>query len=127
MAVVPPLWSFGVLGPLEVRRDAVAIAVPAAKHRIVLATLALRAGQTVPVDRLIEMLWGQQPPSGARATCQAYVMRLRQTLGDADLVRTEPGGYRLDVPKEQVDLFRFAELVAQVREAPTAQARSALL
>ncbi|WP_165956400.1 AfsR/SARP family transcriptional regulator [Kribbella antibiotica] len=124
---MPPLWSFGVLGPLEVRRDAVAIAVPAAKHRIVLAALALRAGQTVPVERLIEMLWDQEPPSGARATCQAYVMRLRQTLGDPDLIRTAPGGYWLDVPKEQVDLFRFAELVVQVRETPTAQGQSALL
>jgi len=127
MASVPPLWSFGVLGPLEVRRDAVTIAVPAAKHRIVLATLALRAGQTVPVDRLIEMLWDQEPPSGARATCQAYVMRLRQTLGDADVVRTVPGGYRLDVPKSQVDLFRFTELVDQARQAVDARARSGLL
>lgn len=127
MASVPPLWSFGVLGPLEVRRDAVAIAVPAAKHRIVLATLALRAGQAVPVDRLIEMLWDQEPPSGARATCQAYVMRLRQTLGDADVVRTVPGGYRLDVPKEQVDLFRFTGLVDQARQAADARTRSALL
>jgi DNA-binding SARP family transcriptional activator len=81
----------------------------------------------VPVERLTESLWDEAPPSGARATCQAYLMRLRQALGDADTIRTVPGGYLLDVPKEQVDLFRFTGLVARARQAPNAQTRSALL
>ncbi|MEU4252255.1 BTAD domain-containing putative transcriptional regulator [Amycolatopsis sp. NPDC026612] len=121
------MWSFALLGPLEVRREGVVIPLAAAKHRVVLSALALRAGETVPVERLIEALWDEAPPGGARTTCQAYVMRLRQALGDASTIQTVPGGYVLDVPKHQVDLFRFADLVDQARQTPAAQTRSALL
>jgi hypothetical protein len=40
------VWSFGVLGPLEVRREGAVVAVAAAKHRVVLGALVLRAGET---------------------------------------------------------------------------------
>ncbi|HEX6342083.1 AfsR/SARP family transcriptional regulator [Umezawaea sp.] len=121
------MWSFGVLGPLEVRREGAVVRLAAAKHRVVLAALLLRTGETVPVERLVRTLWDGAPPSGARSTCQAYVMRLRQALGGADTIRTVPGGYVLDVPREQVDLFRFTGLIGEARRAPNAQTRSALL
>lgn len=120
-------WSFGTLGPLEVRRDGVPLALPAAKHRIVLATLVLHAGETVSMDQLVASLWDDEPPQGARSTCQAYVMRLRQALGDPGAIVTRPGGYLLAVDAERVDHVRFAELVSQARRTPGARERSALL
>ena len=108
-------WAFGTLGPLEVRRNGAPLTLSAAKHRIVLATLVLRVGETVSVDQLVTSLWEGEPPSGARSTCQAYVMRLRQALGDPEAVVTRHGGYLLNVDPAQVDHVRFAELVAQAR------------
>ena len=120
-------WAFGTLGPLEVRRNGAPLTLSAAKHRIVLATLVLRVGETVSVDQLVTSLWEGEPPSGARSTCQAYVMRLRQALGDPEAVVTRHGGYLLNVDPAQVDHVRFAELVAQARRTGEARERSALL
>jgi DNA-binding SARP family transcriptional activator/tetratricopeptide (TPR) repeat protein len=120
-------WSFGTLGSLEVRRDGVPLTLSAAKHRVVLATLVLHVGETVATDQLVTSLWDHEPPSGARSTCQAYVMRLRQALGDPDVIRTRPGGYLLDVDPAQADHVRFAVLVVQARRTKDARERSTLL
>src|SRR5436190_1104170 len=81
--------EFGLLGPLAVRRDGVAITVPAGKQRVLLAALLLKANHPVPLDELTEALWGAEPVASARPTLQSYVMRLRlQALElriDADL------------------------------------------
>jgi DNA-binding SARP family transcriptional activator len=105
-------WAFGTLGPLEVRREGVPLTLSAAKHRIVLATLVLQAGEVVSVDQLVTSLW-----NGARSTCQAYVMRLRQALGDPQAVVTRHGGYLLNADPALVDHVWFAGLVAQARRA----------
>ncbi|GAA3035378.1 DNA-binding transcriptional activator of the SARP family [Actinokineospora globicatena] len=119
-------WEFGVLGPLTARRDGTLVGLSAAKQRIVLATLALRVGEVVPVDHLVAALWDERAPSGARQTCQAYAMRLRQALGDQDAVVTRHGGYLLDVDPERVDHVRFTSLVAEARGLG-ARERAALL
>lgn len=120
-------WAFGTLGPLEVRREGVPLTLSAAKHRIVLATLVLQAGEVVSVDQLVTSLWNDDPPTGARSTCQAYVMRLRQALGDPQAVVTRHGGYLLNADPALVDHVRFAGLVAQARRTGEARERSALL
>jgi DNA-binding SARP family transcriptional activator/tetratricopeptide (TPR) repeat protein len=115
-------FEFRILGPLEVSRDGVPVALPSAKQRVVLATLLLKANQPVHVDELVDRLWETGVPA-ARSTAQAYVMRLRRSLGDPAkeyrLIRTEPNGYVLAVEPGQVDLHRFR---ARVREADVAAA-----
>ena len=111
--------EFGLLGPLTVRRDRVAVAVPAGKQRILLAALLLKAGRVVPLDELIEALWGTDPPASARATLQSYVMRLRKTLGDAapGQIITQAGGYQISVAAGELDVSRFESLLSAARAA----------
>jgi DNA-binding SARP family transcriptional activator len=107
-------WRFRLVGALEVRHDGVPVPVAAAKQRVLIAVLALAAGEPVTVERLIACLWGDQPPLTARNTLQNYVLRLRRTLAvDAEpgpLV-SSPAGYRLDVDTDTVDVHRFRSLL----------------
>ncbi|MGW3917654.1 AfsR/SARP family transcriptional regulator [Streptomyces sp. NPDC005070] len=72
-----------VLGTLAVRYNGVSITPTAPKPRQVLALLALRAGQVVPVGVLAEELWGARPPRSARATLQTYILQLRELISAA--------------------------------------------
>ena len=60
--------EFRVLGPLEVASGGEPLALGGAKQRAVLAVLLLRAGEVVPVERLIDEVWGNDPPPSARVT-----------------------------------------------------------
>ena len=116
-------WRFRLVGPLEVRHDGVEVPIAAAKQRVLIAVLALAAGEPVTVGRLIACLWGHDPPRSARNTLQNYVLRLRHTL----TVDAEPGplvssaaGYRLDVDADRVDVHRFRSLVRAARSTAAA-------
>jgi len=108
--------EFRILGPLEVGDEGSPIVLPAAKQRALLAILLLHANEPVSGDRLIEELWGGQPPASARKVLQTYVSKLRRVLG-AEAVETGPAGYALHVEPAQLDLHRFGCLVAEAREA----------
>ena len=105
------MWV-GLLGPLVVRRGGgEPLAVGAAKQRIVLAALALRAGRVVPFGELAEVVWDESPPAGARVTLRNYVWRLRLLLGPAgSQIVTREGGYLLDAASGQVDVLKFSAL-----------------
>jgi DNA-binding SARP family transcriptional activator/tetratricopeptide (TPR) repeat protein len=105
------MW-IGLLGPLTVRHEDGAVTLPAAKQRIVLACLALHAGEVVSLDQLVDVLWDGSPPPGARATVRNYVKRLRQLLGPGPGARivTHHPGYLMDLAEDEVDVLRFAAL-----------------
>jgi len=71
----------GVLGPLVVRAEDDEVPVPAPKQRVILASLALRAGQALSYDELAEFVWDGAPPEAARVAIRNYVKRLRRVLG----------------------------------------------
>ena len=98
--------DFRVLGPLEVRDGDGPIALGGAKQRAVLAHLLLRANATVPAERLIDQVWGDEPPAAARNVLQTYVSRLRKALG-ADRLEHGSGGYVLHADPEEIDARRF--------------------
>jgi DNA-binding SARP family transcriptional activator len=108
--------EFRILGPLEVVRDGEPVALGAAQQRALLAVLVLHRGHAVPMDRLIDDLWGERPPATAAKTVQVYVSQLRKTLG-SDVIVTEARGYRLAAAPEQVDADRFDMLAATGRRA----------
>lgn len=104
--------SFHLLGPLRVLHGEGEVPLPAAKLRILLASMLLRANQTVSMDELAANLWDENPPRGAHTTLRSYVMRLRRVLcpsSDERLepIRTLPGGYLMTVDDSQLDLLRF--------------------
>jgi DNA-binding SARP family transcriptional activator len=105
----------GLLGPLHVYADNSLIAIPASKHRSLLAALAVRPGEALPADALAEAWWDHAPPPSWRGTLRNYVKRLRSALGgeagDPDVpLLTKPAGYLLAVDRGQVDLLRFESL-----------------
>ena len=112
---------FGVLGPIEVHIDDELVPIPAAKHRILLAALLLRANQVVSAEELKGRLWEEDSaPAGASGTLRTYVMRLRQTLNTAtgtELIVTGTDGYSIQVPPDSIDLDRFRSLVHKADQA----------
>ena len=102
--------EFRILGPLEVSVGDGAIKLGGPKQRAVLAHLILRANRPVPIDLLIDGLWGEEPPETARNTLQTYVYRLRQVLGD-DRISSEAGGYVLRADAAEIDAAQFEAMV----------------
>ncbi len=64
---------FKILGPLEVWDGQRRVELGRPKQRALLAVLLVHANQVVALDRLIEELWGEEPPARATASLQAYV------------------------------------------------------
>jgi len=106
--------SFRLLGSFEVARGGRPVQLGGQKQRAVLAILALDAGRVVSTDRLVDLLWGEQPPKTAVTSLQNFISQLRKTVG-ADVVVTKPPGYLLNVAAAQVDLNEFERLVSQAR------------
>src|SRR5262245_57627506 len=115
----------GLLGPLEARVHSESLALGAPKHRAVLAMLVLGANGVVPRARLIDGLWGQDPPETAVKAVQVYVSKLRRLLPPGRLVTRSPG-YALRVEPEAVDVLRFEHLVARSRDLEPAEAAERL-
>src|SRR2546426_6688095 len=111
-----PRQEFSLLGPLEASRDGEPIALGGQKRRALLAVLLLDANSVVSRDRLIDALWGEDPPETARNTIQVYISQLRKLLPEGAL-ETVPPGYRLVVEPKQIDLFEFARLSEEGRTA----------
>jgi DNA-binding SARP family transcriptional activator len=108
--------EYRVLGPLEVRDGDRSIPLGGAKQRALLAVLLVNANQVVSRERLIDELWGEQPPETAVTSVQVYVSRLRKLLPEGVLV-TRARGYALEVEPESVDLQQFERLLADARKA----------
>ena len=110
---------FGVLGPVLARTaggDEIAVGGP--RPRALLAVLLLDAGRVVGTDRLIDALYGEEPPGDAANALQAQVSRLRRKLGVR--IEHQPAGYRLDVEPEDVDLHLFTRLTREAQQAQEA-------
>ena len=111
--------AFKFLGPLEVVRDGESLPLGPAKQRALVACLLLHPNETVSVDRLIDELWGSQPPERADRNLHQYVFRLRKILDDhgRPVLITRAPGYRLEVGEgDVVDAVLFERCVRQARE-----------
>jgi LuxR family transcriptional regulator, maltose regulon positive regulatory protein len=109
-----------LFGELEAVAAGVPVPVRGAKQRALLALLALRPGQPVSADRLIDVLWGDGQAAHPANALQAQIGQLRRTLGPAAIV-TSDTGYALDVGPDDVDVVRFERLVAQGRRLAEAR------
>lgn len=104
--------EFRILGPLHVAGADGPIAVDAGKVRAVLEFLLLHANEVIPTDRLVDSLWGDDPPESAEHAIEVYVSRLRRALG-ADRIETRAPGYRIRIEPGELDLHRFEALTAE--------------
>lgn len=106
------MWLFRLLGPFQVDRDGVEIAVGTPQTRTVLALLVWHANEAVPLGRMIDELWGEAPPRSAKVQLQGIISRLRRLLG-RERIATTPTGYVLRATAAEVDV----ELVREDRAA----------
>lgn len=122
-------WSFGVLGPLDVRCGASELEIAAPQQRRLLTSLLLSAGHVVSVESLLAVLWEDEPPASGRKVVQVYVSQLRRLLaGRPGVVLTgSRQGYRLDIPPGALDLEVFRDLVKRATAAADPVAAGALL
>jgi DNA-binding SARP family transcriptional activator len=99
-----------LLGPFEVSDAGQAFAVGGGRRRALLALLALHPNEVLPAERLIDELWGEQPPPTALKGLQVQVSRLRKDLaqdGNESVLQTRSNGYVLQISPDQVDIRRF--------------------
>jgi DNA-binding SARP family transcriptional activator/tetratricopeptide (TPR) repeat protein len=116
--------EFRILGPLEVRAGERVVAVGGVRRRAVLALLVLEANRVVPVDRLVDGVWGDDPPASAHASLQNHLVRLRRELGSR--LVTRPPGYLLRIAPGELDLDAFRRLVEEADGADPAAAADRL-
>ena len=114
---------FGVLGAFRVERDGRELDLGPRLQRALLAILVVEARHAVPVDRLIDLLWRDDPPTAAMASVQAYISQLRRVLEPARPARaparvlvTQDPGYLLRAEDDDVDALRFLALVRQAHD-----------
>ncbi|XVQ15431.1 BTAD domain-containing putative transcriptional regulator [Spirillospora sp. CA-255316] len=122
---------FGVLGPLEVWTGCGrTVRIPELKVRLLLAVLLAADGRPVSSGRLIEDLWGTEPPGKPAAALRVKVSQLRRALEEAEpggrgLVESGPAGYLLKAG--DVDARSFQALTAKARRTGDPASRAALL
>ena len=80
-----------VLGAVELVTAGGPVSVGGTKQRRLLAALAIRAGQALPADVVIDAVWGETPPASARKLLQVYVSKLRKLLAPPIAIRTRAG------------------------------------
>ncbi|MER7519571.1 BTAD domain-containing putative transcriptional regulator [Streptomyces sp. NPDC126499] len=109
--------EFRLLGTVSIAAETGELPLGPAKRRSVLAALLLRANAVVPVDRLIDTVWAEDPPARARTVVQGHVSRLRALFdqggaGDYGVeLATHTQAYELRMPDQLLDTHRFEELV----------------
>ena len=106
---------YGILGPLEVKdAEGGPVALGGRTERVLLACLLLEANRVVSADRLIDALWGEEPPETAGNALQVHVSKLRRKLSgpsgaDGPLETSSPG-YVLRTAPGELDSERFESL-----------------
>lgn len=105
-----------LLGPIEVTTAAGPTAVAGRKLQALLAMLALRVPGPVSDDRLLDAVWGDEPPTKPVNALQAQISQLRRVLG-ADVVARVDTGYALRLRPDAVDALELERLVVEGRTA----------
>ena len=96
-----------------------------------LAVLLLDADRAVPLEVLIDRVWGEDPPRSVRNVVYGYVGRLKALIAaahDPEVTLSRlPGGYQLHAGADRVDVCRFRGLIAGAATAPGDDERAGVL
>ena len=113
----------GILGAAEARLNGAPVDLGTRKQRALLAALAMHRGRPVAPDAIVDLLWGDAPPTAVTATLQGYVARLRRALepdrpprAPSEVLVTQQAGYALLLSEDALDAARFESVVARAHE-----------
>jgi WD40 repeat protein/DNA-binding SARP family transcriptional activator len=118
--IVGARLQFGILGPLEVRRDGAVMGIGGPRQRALLALLLCNPNRVLSRDRLIDELLAGQPGRSPERMLRVQVHRLRKalaTVGDEPRVIARPPGYMLRVEAGELDLHAVQGLVREGQAA----------
>lgn len=109
---------FNVLGPLECWSHGKRVAVGGLLQKRILTTLLLNPDRVLPIPRLVDAAWVEEPPATAAHQVRKAVADLRRRIpgGDAVLVTDGPG-YRAELLAGESDLGDFGALRTAARAA----------
>ena len=118
-----------LLGPVEIDDRGTWLRPPRPQQRLLLALLALSAGQVVSVNDLVDALWQDAPPPSARGSLQVLTTRLRNLLASCPdfAIKRYGDGYSLQVSPDLVDVHQFRSLVRSARRQRDDAVAAALL
>ena len=112
--------EFRVLGSIEVFEDGRRLTVATGRQLAVLAFLLIHANRVISADRIVDELWGDEPPESGVKAVAFHVSRLRDVLEPGrprgqlnGILATKPAGYVLHVAPDQIDGARFERLVGE--------------
>ncbi|MGW3342503.1 AfsR/SARP family transcriptional regulator [Nonomuraea rubra] len=108
------------------------VTIPGLKVRALLVDLLVHEGHPVSVDRLVDDLWGAEPPANPAGALQVRVSQLRKAFEDAEpggknLVVSRAPGYLLRADEGAVDAVRFADLLARAEATDSPRTKAGLL
>ena len=113
--------QFRLLGNIEAWLDGQVVEIGYAQLRSVLAVLLVEANRVVPVDQLVDSVWGTRSlPRRPRARIQHGITMLRTALAPIPQVGIawQAVGYQLTVDPDTIDLYQFRQLSDQARDTP---------
>ncbi|WP_328609069.1 NB-ARC domain-containing protein [Amycolatopsis sp. NBC_00345] len=110
--------SYRVLGEPVAERGGLELPLGPPQARRVFALLLLEAPRPVSCYRIIDELWGDNPPPSAKVQVQGLISGLRRALrtpGGEQPIVTRGASYVLDARPEQTDTGQFTALTADGR------------
>jgi DNA-binding SARP family transcriptional activator len=114
---------FELLGPVRGWRGDIELELGSPQQQMVLAMLLLARGRQVPLDSMVDGLWGEDVPKSAGGTVRTYVSRLRSCLkavpeDEPDFVLARAGnGYSLRFGSPVLDVDIVERRLKDAREA----------
>ncbi|MEV7992046.1 BTAD domain-containing putative transcriptional regulator [Streptomyces sp. NPDC086077] len=122
---------FQLLGLLSIADGEHAAVLQPSKPTSLLAALLIHSGAAVSTEYLVRAVWDTEPPATARAALQSCVLRLRRIFAKYgianDAIEAVPGGYRMRMDHETLDLVRFRALVRSADSVGDAETESYVL
>ncbi|MGX6600939.1 BTAD domain-containing putative transcriptional regulator [Micromonosporaceae bacterium Da 78-11] len=119
--------AFFALGRVRLVVDGAEVRVRGRRERAVLALLLAARQQVVPVDRLIDEVWGDDAGDSTPGSLQVAISRLRALIepgrargAEPTVLITSGAGYALRAPLDRIDLERFTALAVAADAALSA-------
>ncbi|GIH61676.1 AfsR/SARP family transcriptional regulator [Microbispora siamensis] len=85
-----------------------------------LAMLLVRANEVVSSERLVDAIWGEEPPASVDSQLRICTSGLRRVLRmqrSGGEIETHPSGYLIHVPEDALDLLAFRGATERARKA----------